>query len=92
MNFGNLIKISVVKEIGKRCTQYRSVNHDCGSSTHDSLYIESDKKKKFISYPTEVEKQVNIQITNELQASHSYLSLANWFAAKKFYHGFAGEC
>lgn len=45
---------------------------------------------KSIPYPDEVEKQVNVQIRNELQTSHTYLAMAHHFASANYFIGFAG--
>lgn len=53
----------------------------------------SDPQKftdKVIPYSDEVENKVNAQIRNEFQASHTYLAMAQYFASKNYFVGFAG--
>lgn len=51
----------------------------------------SVNKSVSYSYPNEVEKHVNAQIRNEMQASHTYLAMAQRFAAGNYFEGFAGS-
>lgn len=60
-------------------------------SKSDDLPLSLPKNaNKSISYPDEVEKQVNVQIRNELQTSHIYLAMAHHFASANYFIGFAG--
>lgn len=43
-----------------------------------------------IPYSDEVENQINAQIRNEFQASHTYLAMAQYFASTNYFVGFAG--
>lgn len=49
-----------------------------------------DSANKSIPYPDDVENQINVQICNELEASHTYLAMAQYFTSANYFVGFAG--
>lgn len=66
---------------------------DLPSLSSSPSKLASDPQKftnKIIPYSIEVEDQVNAQIRNEFQASHTYLAMAQYFASKNYFVGFAG--